>query len=437
MQTYPSIAKLHGFCKWKKMKSLKLYSLILFILVICHADLFAQRDNDSPITIKKMLPNGDIISDTTQNAKYLKKKDISDVIAEMRHHKRVVKIDSITSKPLFSVVPAIGYTLVSKLAIVLSGNVAFRTGPDSRISTIVASSSVTQKRQFTLPIQTSIWNKDNSYNFVGDYRIFRYPQSTFGLGSNSNIKNEDPMDYSYIQFYETALRHITGNLYAGLGYIIDDHWNVTDKGNDNGTVSDYSVYGKNAHSIASGLTFNVLLDSRDNAINPSKGGYVSLQYRDNYKFLGSTNDWRSLIIDLRKYYNFPEGSDNVIALWNYEWLILNGRPAYLDLPSTQWDESSAVGRGYIQGRFRGAQLVYFEGEYRYKLTENGLLGGVFFVNGESFSAAPGTKLQSIQPGFGPGLRVKLNKVSNTNISIDYGFGRQGSNGLFIDVGEIF
>jgi hypothetical protein len=82
-------------------------------------------------------------------------------------------------------------------------------------------------------------------------------------------------------------------------------------------------------------------------------------------------------------------------------------------------------------------MVYGEAEYRYKITRNGLLGGVFFVNAESFSAAPGTQLQGIQPAFGPGLRLKLNKTSRTNICIDYGFGRQGSNGLFINVGEIF
>jgi len=127
----------------------------------------------------------------------------------------------------------------------------------------------------------------------------------------------------------------------------------------------------------------------------------------------------------------------VIALWNYDWIILNGNPAYLDLPSTQWDSNSATGRGYIQGRFRGAQMVYLEGEYRFRLTADGLLGGVVFLNGESFSAAQGTRLQAMQPGFGPGVRIKLNKISNTNITVDYGFGRQGSNGLFIDVGEAF
>jgi hypothetical protein len=82
-------------------------------------------------------------------------------------------------------------------------------------------------------------------------------------------------------------------------------------------------------------------------------------------------------------------------------------------------------------------MLYLESEYRFQITNNGLLGGVVFVNAESLSAAPGTKLQSIQPAFGPGLRIKLNKVSRTNVAIDYGFGLQGSKGLFIDVGEAF
>lgn len=82
-------------------------------------------------------------------------------------------------------------------------------------------------------------------------------------------------------------------------------------------------------------------------------------------------------------------------------------------------------------------MVYGEAEYRYHITNNGLIGGVVFVNAETFSAAPGTRLQSIEPAFGPGLRVKLNKVSRTNISVDYGFGTRGSRGLFVNVGELF
>ena len=417
--------------------------LFLFVTLILFAvNTYAQDARPVPLrTIPVKPQNGDSTKKTEYSDSIMyhgvKQIDATDLLDGLLHIKPNRKPDSVTSKPTFSIIPAVGYTLVSRFAIVVSGNSAFRTGPDSRISTVTASTSLTQNRQITLPILTNIWSKNNDYNFVGDYRLYKYPQSTFGLGSNSNIQNEDPMDYSYFQFYETVLRHIAGNIYLGLGYIIDDHWNVTDKGDLNGSVSDYSIYGKQSNSLASGFTFNGLLDSRDNGINPSKGSYVSFAYRDNYTLLGSNTDWRSVTFDARTYIKFPEDSENVLALWNYEWLIISGRPAYLDLPSTQWDPQSATGRGYIQGRFRGADMVYAEAEYRYRLTDDGLLGGVFFLNGESLSAAPGTRLQSIQPGFGPGLRIKLNTISKTNVSIDYGFGRQGSNGLCIDVGEIF
>ncbi|MBS1500841.1 MAG: hypothetical protein JST32_02180, partial [Bacteroidetes bacterium] len=195
--------------------------------------------------------------------------------------------------------------------------------------------------------------------------------------------------------------------------------------------------GPDGHTISSGITAQILYDSRDNSIYPSDGTYTSLQYRDNFTFLGSTDNWRSVIIDLRKYFRFPASSGNVIAFWNYDWLTISGKPPYLDLPATGWDPYASTGRGYIQGRFRGAQEIYGETEYRFKLSANGLFGGVVFANAASFSAAPGTKLESIQPGYGAGLRIKLNKVSKTNIDIDYGFGREGSRGLFVNVGELF
>ncbi|MES2427145.1 MAG: hypothetical protein V4560_09230 [Bacteroidota bacterium] len=413
----------------------------LMMVLLSSTELYAQRNRNIPLAkiyTDSVAARRKIKKDTTVlSPKGTPQTDLYAVIGQMLHKNAVPASDSITSKPVISIVPAIGYTLVSKLALVLSGNVAFRTGPDSRVSTIVASTSYTQNKQFSIPVQTSIWSKNNKFNYVGDYRFYKYPQSTFGLGSSSKMSNDNPMDYNFIRFYETAYRRITGNFYAGIGYMFDDHYNITDEGNTNGTVSDYSKYGKSFRSISSGFTLSSFYDSRDNGINPSKGAYASLQYRGSTTALGSSSNWHSLTVDVRKYFKFPANSDNVLALWSFDWVVLNGTPGYLDLPSVSWDLNSATGRGYIQGRFRGAQMVYAEGEYRFRITANGLIGGVVFANVESFSAQQGTRLQAVQPAFGPGLRIKLNKVSKTNITIDYGFGTQGSRGLFIDVGEAF
>ncbi|MCC8425580.1 BamA/TamA family outer membrane protein [Mucilaginibacter sp. UR6-11] len=411
----------------------------LIIGLLCSQSLHAQHNRNIPLVkIRTDSTSQKIKKDTTVlSQKGTPQTDIYEIIGRIFHKNAAPADDSITSAPVISIVPAIGYTLVSKLAAVLSGNVAFRTGPNSRVSTAVASISYTQNKQFSVPIQTSIWSRNNKFNYIGDYRFYKYPQSTFGLGSSSTMANEDPMDYNFFRFYETAYRRITGNWYAGIGYLFDDHYHISDKGNTNGTVADYALYGRSTHSVASGFTFSTFYDSRDNGINPAKGSYASLQYRSSVKVLGSTSSWQSLMVDARKYFKFPAGSDNVIALWNFDWIILNGSPGYLDLPSVGWDANSATGRGYIQGRFRGAQMIYAEAEYRFRILANGLIGGVVFVNAESFSAAQGTRLQAIQPAFGPGLRIKLNKVSKTSIAFDYGFGTQGSKGLFIDVGEAF
>ena len=82
-------------------------------------------------------------------------------------------------------------------------------------------------------------------------------------------------------------------------------------------------------------------------------------------------------------------------------------------------------------------MVCQEAEYRFHITNNGLFGGVVFVNAQTFSAKQGTSLQKQQPGFGLSARIKLNKVSGTNVCIDSGFGTEGSRGLFINIAELF
>ena len=405
----------------------------LFSLLLCAQERKPTLINQKPLNINKQpLP----INQQPVKTDSVEERDLIDVISMIRKRPISKVKDSITSKPSFSVVPAGGYTLQSKLVGSITGNAVFQY-EDANISTITAVAGYSQRKQFTMPIESNIWTKHNKLNFVGDFRFYKYPQSTFGLGTNSSIKNEDLMDYSFFRFYETVLTPVAHNLFAGIGYALDHHWNIKEEGLASGHPSDYSVYGTTRHSFSSGITLNSIYEKRDNPVNPSKGSYISMQYRTSFTALGSTTNWQSVIIDMRKYVKFPGSSENVLALWSFNWLIVKGKPPYLDLPSNSWDSYSSSGRGYIQGRFRGVQMVDAEAEYRYKITANGLFGGVLFANAMSFSAAPGSRLQSIQPGYGAGLRVKLNKTSRTNISVDYGFGNQGSHGLFVNMGELF
>ncbi len=157
---------------------LKFTLVVLIVILFCGLHAYAQQTTSEGIPIKKITPKGPApgSKDSTVVVKGTPQKDLSDVIGDLLHSKMTPEIDSITTKPQISVVPAIGYTLVTDFAVVVSGNVAFRTGPQSRISTIVASASYTQKKQFIMPIQTNFWSKDNKYVFIGNYSYLKYPQ---------------------------------------------------------------------------------------------------------------------------------------------------------------------------------------------------------------------------------------------------------------------
>ena len=120
-----------------------------------------------------------------------------------------------------------------------------------------------------------------------------------------------------------------------------------------------------------------------------------------------------------------------MAFWSWNEFTYGGKVPYFDLPSVGWDEYSNTGRGFIQGRFRGIDIIYLEGEYRFDILRNGLIGGVVFCNGESVPNYPSGSFTAIHVGKGIGLRIKMNKYSDTNLCIDYGIGDGGSRGFFL------
>lgn len=338
-----------------------------------------------------------------------------------------------------SLVPAVGYTLQTGWAGIISANVGFYTSnaENANLSTALLNIEYTQFSQILLPLQTNIWSKNNKVNFQGDWRYYKYPQNTYGLGSNTTTDQANPVDYSYIRFYQVAMSEIGRNMYLGGGYMLDYHWNISEEGNEDGSQSDFDKYGFKSKSISSGVSANFLYDSRKNPINPSKGFYANVSLRNNFTFLGSDNNSETILIDVRKYIKPSKNSDNILAFWSYNAFTLSGTPSYLDLPSNGWDTYNNTGRGYVQGRFRGQNMIYLESEYRFSLSRNKLFGGVVFANAESFSEWPSNKFETILPGGGVGLRLQINKHSKTNLGIDYGWGRNGSGGIFINLGEVF
>lgn len=368
--------------------------------------------------------------------------DVYDIINHLFSKRKNIREDTSeirTGKLYASLLPSVEYTLQTGFAGALNGNLAFYTSNHQRanISSILAVVKYTQNKQFIVPLQGNIWTKENKYNILTDWLYEKFPQQTYGLGSLSKKSDGYRIDYNYIRLYQTLFKTILPDFYAGIGYNFDYYSDIEEINPKAGIVTDYEKYGLKRTAISSGITYNLLYDERRNSINPQQGYYANIVYRTNYRFLGNDTSWQSLLIDLRKYVNVSTSSKNILAFWTYDWFTLSGKPPYLNLPSTACDTYHNLGRGYIQGRFRGRDLLYLETEYRFGITPNGLFGGVVFANAESFTEEATHRFEAVNPGWGAGIRFKLNKFSRTNVALDYGFGLHGSRGFFANLGEVF
>ncbi len=291
--------------------------------------------------------------------------------------------------------------------------------------------------QYLLSCNSNIIFNKLKLHLSGAARYYNSPTNIYGIGDNVYLADVQSIDFSYLRVYQIAYRELVPHLFAGLGYNLDYHWGIKANLAPGKVSKEFERLQKGSSSVSSAISFNVQFDNRKNAINPQNGTYVDLQYRPNLTLFGSTQNWHSLLIDIRHYIQLPAAPHSILAFWGYSNITLAGTPPYLDMPSIGWDDCSNTGRGYSPGRFTGRNLVYFESEYRFPLTSNGLLGGVVFGNAGSIIKNLSDNLHTITPGGGAGLRIKIDKYSNTNAAFDFGFGVGGSWSFSFGFGEAF
>jgi hypothetical protein len=365
-----------------------------------------------------------------------RQKDLIDVYDTLFH--RIVtprKVEGFHNSPF----PAVGYTQVTGFAAVFSDRMDFFTGKptESKETDILSSITYSQYNQIIAQTYADLWTKGNKYNILADWRYMKYPSTTFGLGGHTQYSDGYTIDFTYIKLHTSILRYLAPNFYAGLGYYFDYFYKIQEVNPPPGVVTSFQKYGLTPTEEGSGPVVRLLYDSRINPANPYNGLYANVFYHPSFESLGSTGNWASLQIDVRKYFSLRPDNRNILALWSFDWLSAGGKTPYLLLPSTGWDDQFNTGRGYIQGRYRGQDMYYLEAEDRFAISRNGLIGGVVFVNAESFKLNLASQFNNIAPGFGCGIRLKLNKTSATNICVDYGIGLHGSQGISVNLGEVF
>ena len=337
--------------------------------------------------------------------------------------------------PAISVAPTTGL-LLGIFAVTSFG---IGTSPNTQLSVIKTVVFYTTKSQFGVQTFGSAYARGNALTLQADWRFLITSQPTYGLGAIQPTADVSNMNFDLLRFKQVVMKKVGQDVYIGGGYDYDAYLEINDKGDTAGNVTPFLKYNKGQpviQTVATGPELAALHDSRDNPINPLAGSYAFLNIGGYPTFLGSSSDWATLIIDFRDYLHPARWWPGVLAVRTYDWLTV-GRAPYMELPLIGWDRDATTGRGYGQGRIRGNQMLYVEGEERTPLTSNGLLGLAAYLNLSAFSNPSTNQFNTLNPGYGVGLRLKFDKNTDNNVRFDFGWGRDGSHGAYLGLGEAF
>ncbi len=371
--------------------------------------------------------------------------------------------------PALSYNPAFGFIY----GVAASGNILLGPPKDTRLSAGFLTATYSTKKQALFTLKTNIYSNHDRRILMGDWRVFLSSQPTYGLGTGpqsrilldekreefllgdyeDGIESAELMEFNLFRFHETVLFKVRPGFYLGAGYLFDKYWNIQDNlldlEADIPYITNHYAYSvKHGFDpegyIISGPGISVMYDTRDNVNSPYKGRYAFLQYKVFPTWMGNTRSATGLWLEYREYFSLSKKVPrNVFAIWTYFNLTTSGMLPYMGLPALGWDQLGRSGRAYPQGRFRGEQLFYFEAEYRFRIPlikkNPDLFGGVVYANATSASAHDLNMqlFDYFKPGVGIGLRFMFQKVTRSNVTLDYGYGADGKGAIFFNMKEYY
>ncbi|MFH6948661.1 BamA/TamA family outer membrane protein [Flavobacterium sp. FlaQc-51] len=315
----------------------------------------------------------------------------------------------------------------------------------------------TAKKQWLVNVKNNILLRNNRIFLSGDYRLYIFSQPNYGLGTNNiphhSKKNNfsidsiaQPMDYDYFKFHQTVSFEVYNNFYVGGGINLDWYSSIKDKNLDieNGKYTYHYTYSQkhgfnDLEYFLTGVSLNLVYDSRDNQVNSTRGWFANINYRFNPVLFHNQDYSNVLYAEYRHFIPLSSKNDRyILALWTYGQFVTRGKVPYLNLPAIGWDQRSRSGEGYTQGLFRGNGLIYLSTEFRFPITCDQMFSGTVFTNFVTASNDDSNTslFKSVQPAVGIGLRILIDKKTRTNLIVDYAWGNN-SKGFYLNAGESF
>ena len=298
------------------------FPLLAVLVLLAPAPVHAQ---DAP------LPGHRTASDSLAQLR-----DVGDILAGLLH--REVKTEMVReTRPGLSLtlLPSLGYNpsygAFVGVSVSLGGWLGERQTTQLSAGSLGASYSTTE--QVSVQFRSDFYLPDNTWVLKGDWRYLDTSQDTYGLGPSEPGRTAYPMDFVLYRLHQVVYKRVQDSfVYVGLGVHFDRYANIHDHRAEQGELTPFSVYsgGTPAATQSVAVSANILMDTRDNAINAARGFFWNGSIRSYQKAFGSDQDRQAMFSDFRGFVRLPGASRNVLAIWSTLWFTFGNGP-YLEI----------------------------------------------------------------------------------------------------------
>ncbi len=333
----------------------------------------------------------------------------------------------------WSIMPGPFYTPEKKFGIGVSAVGLYKPDRNDNISqpssiTINGFSSI--NGAFGVSLQNASYLQEDTYRLFVDAELTDSPEVFHGFGVEAGMTNERVnYDHRAYSFSITGMKLVLPNTYLGVGVSISQHRavNIKQTQQDKSWVGDdLAMFPASQNHI--GTMFSIVFDSRDFALNASKGRLLELEYHHLSNDLSINNEFERITFNYSDYLSLST-IPGVLA-WQLR--------TEANFGDVSWDQMAMLGgaealRGYEQGQYRDKNMLISQIEFRQPIS--GRHGMVYWLGAGTLSEDfhdLGKEDWLYSVGIGYRFEIK----QRVNLRLDIGFGNEQS-GFYFAINEAF
>jgi len=327
--------------------------------------------------------------------------------------------------------PTIGTGLAAVAAIVFPLSKADQVSPPS---TIGVGGFYTDNNSWALGAGGRLYFAEDHWRLMGVFVKGDIHYNISALDEPSgNSQISIPIQQAVNGSITEVLRRVSGVLFVGARYT---HANTTVNVDPADQGSEAAPAPRDRQVVMAALGLRAQTDSRDSTFYPRRGTLFDLNADFYDPAFGGDRAYQSYKASVNKYISVAERS--VVGVRVSACDVRGDAPIYaLCLFGREGDL-----RGYEVGRYIDRTMWSAQAEYRWTLPEKlgffGRFGLVGFAGvGEVAQSFGDLGSGDILPGGGLGIRYLLSRANPINFRIDYAWGKAGSRGIYVGVGEAF